>query len=146
MCNQYKLRGLALFAFAVMLMLGACERLRPIYEVQGQAISAAGKALSLGEVESRITQAGTSLGWLMKPVKPGVLRGTLRRGRHSAVVRIEYDAGSYDILYDSSQRMYEGTGSLETRYEGQRVIHKRYNKYVKNLKRQIDSYLFAAGS
>ncbi len=136
----------AALAVAVLTILGACERLRPVYEVHSQAVPGAGTPLTLSQVENRIIKAGASLGWLMKPLKPGLVRGTIRRGRHSAVVNIEYDTSAYSILYGSSQRLSEGTGSLETRYEGEKVIHKRYNRYVKNLNRQIETYLLTVGS
>lgn len=142
--NSCFIKRTILFLFIVA-AAGACERLRPIYEIQGQAIPNTGTSLTLSQVEERIITAGASQGWLMKAVKPGVLRGTKRAGRHSAVVRIEYDTNSYDILYDSSQSLSEGIGSLETRYEGQRVIHKRYNKYVKVLNRQIETFLLSGG-
>lgn len=133
-------------AVALLTLLGACERLRPVYEVHSQTVPVVGAPPTLNQVEDRIIKAGASLGWLMKPVKSGLVRGTIRRKRHVAVVKIEYDTSTYSILYDSSQRLSIGTGSLETRYEGQRVIHKRYNKYVKNLNRQIETFLLTAGS
>ena len=127
-------------------MLDACQRIRPIYEVHSQVIPATGTSLTVSQVETRIIKAGASLGWLMKPVKPGLVLGTIRGGKHSAVVRIEYDTNTYSILYDASQRLYEGIASEGEPYEGQRVIHKRYNQYVKTLNRQIETYLLASGS
>ena len=127
-------------------MLDACQRIRPIYEVHSQVIPATDTSLTLSQVEARIIKAGASLGWLMKPVKPGLLRGTIRRGKHSAVVRIEYDTDTYSILYDASHRLYEGIALEGEPYEGRRVIHRRYNQYVKTLNRQIESFLLASGS
>ena len=132
-------------SLSLFLILTGCERLRPIHQVQGKPIPVKADSLSLSQIETQITNAGTSLGWLMKPIMPGKIRGTLRRGRHSAVVKIVYDTRSYDILYHSSDRMSEGVGFNETRYEGQKVIHKRYNKYVKILDRQIENHSISNG-
>ena len=134
------------FILSIFLMLTGCERLRPVHQVQSKPLPVQAESLSLSQIETRITKAGSSLGWLMKSIKPGEIRGTMRRGRHSAVVKIEYDTRTYDILYHSSDRMSEGIGFHETRYEGQKVIHKRFNKYVKNLDRQIENYLISGGS
>jgi hypothetical protein len=141
-----KIPSIFVLVLSVAFMLFGCERVRPIYQVQGKALPTPASSLSLDQVESHIVAAGKNLGWLMKPIKPGLVRGTIRRGRHSAVVRIEYDTESYDILYDSSHRLSEGIGADQTRYEGERVIHKRYNKYVKILDRQIENSLITGGS
>ena len=141
-----KLPSKFVLVLSISIFLFGCERVRPIYQIQGKPLPTSAPSLSLSQVESRIISAGKSLGWLMKPVKPGIVRGTIRRGRHSAVVRIEFDTDTYDILYESSHRLSEGIGSDETRYEGQRVIHKRYNNYVKVLDRQIENGLIAGDS
>ncbi len=126
-------------------ILGACARLRPIYEVHSHQVPATAAPLTLGQVEAQIIKAGASLGWLMKSMKPGLVRGTMRQGKHSAVVNIEYDTAVYSILYNSSHRLSEGIGDKDMGYEGQRVIHKRYNKYVKTLERQIEAQILTLG-
>lgn len=138
------LRSAILIVVAVT-VLGACERVRPIYEVQSKAVPTTGTPLTLSQIETGIVKAGAGSGWVMKPVKPGLVRGTFRRGQAIAVVRVEYDTDTYSILYESSHRLSEGIGSFETRYEGQKVIHKRYNKVVKQLNRRIENQLLSVG-
>lgn len=126
--------------------LGACERLRPIYQVHSESIPVTASARTLDSVEKTIMTAGAAQGWLLKSMQPGLLQGTMRRGKHSAVVRIEFDTRTFSILYADSYRMSQGIGFEDTRYEGQRVIHKRYNKYVRDLERQIQAQFAVSSS
>lgn len=106
-------------------------RVAPVMEVTDAPVEVAGKALSAGDVEKAIIRAGSGLGWRMRPVKPGLLEGTLSLRDHVAVVEIPYTNKSYSIKYkDSTNLNYSG---------GQ--IHQNYNGWVQNLDKGIRTQL-----
>jgi hypothetical protein len=127
-------------------LIGACTFTKPIYEVQKQPLPAAASTLSLSEIEARIIRAGKVKNWEMKSEKPGIILGTYRRKRHSAVVRIHYNAATFSILYVTSHRMLAGVDGEDSFNEGERVIHRRYNNYVIRLRREIEAQLSGAGA
>ena len=130
----------AFLVIAVVALLGAC-RIKPIYEVHSQEIPVYANPLTLSQIETRILAAGKNLGWQLKSSEPGLLLGTIRRKRHSATVRIKFDTKTFSILYERSHRMRDGLAEAGDFYEGKKVIHNRYNKYVRKLQRQIGIYL-----
>ncbi len=85
------------------------------------------------EVKRIILRAGSDLGWAMKPVRPGVIIGTLFVRSHMAKVRITYNRRSFSIHYMDSRNL---------KYDGHN-IHSRYNGWVTNLERRINSMLAA---
>ena len=103
-------------------------RSNPVYNVNDAPINTE-KPMKLAQVQKAIIRAGASLGWRMKPVKPGHIIGTLRLRTHTAVVNITYNAESYNITYKDS---------VNLDYDGQN-IHKHYNSWVNNLSIAIDN-------
>ena len=67
-------------------------------------------------------------GWVIAPVEPGELEGRIQvRGKHWAVVRIQYDRVALSIRYkDSGNLLYDG-----------KRIHRNYNKWVARLAKEI---------
>jgi hypothetical protein len=109
-------------------------RVAPVYNVEDAAIvSTSGNDLTMDQVKTAIMQAGTALGWTMKPVSDGHIVGTLFVRRHMAKVDINYSTKSYSISYKDSQ---------ELQYDGNQ-IHSNYNGWVQNLQRNIDGRLTA---
>jgi len=105
-------------------------RSTPVRDVHDAQVDASGKYTSK-DVKSGIIRAGKSLGWGMKPVKPGLIIGTLFVRNHMAKVEIKYSKKNFSILYkDSAGLKYDGTN-----------IHKSYNGWVTNLERRIQSQL-----
>jgi hypothetical protein len=124
-----KFRSSLVLAGIVIAMLGGC-RSAGIYNVSAAPV-VANKAVSMDDVQKAIIRAGASLGWQMKPVKPGLIVGTLTLRTHMAMVNVKYDAKTYSITYkDSSNLDYTGDS-----------IHKNYNGWVTNLDRGIQSQL-----
>lgn len=76
------------------------------------------------QAEAGITRAEVSLGWKMKPVKAGLMNGTIKWRQLSGTMAIKHDASKFSIMYDSSYRLKEGMGIDDTQYEGKRVKHK----------------------
>ena len=103
---------------------------QPIQNVNDAAIVSE-KALPVAQVKTAIMFAGTSLGWKMAEVGPGLIQGTLNLRKHTAVVDIPYSATKYSIVYKSSINLDEKDGH----------IHKNYNSWVQNLSNKIGGEL-----
>ena len=87
--------------------------------------------VQVAQVKTAIMFAGTSLGWKMAVVGPGLIQGTLNLRKHTAVVDISYSATKYSIVYKSSINLDEKDGQ----------IHKNYNSWVQNLSKKIGAEL-----
>ncbi|HRD64949.1 MAG TPA: hypothetical protein PKY50_02225 [Candidatus Competibacter sp.] len=125
-----KLRALIALVGMLALVLVGC-RSNPVYNVSGAPVTTSTRNYSMSDVRGAILQAGASLGWQMKPVRPGLITGTLYVREHMAKVEIPYDRNSYSILYrDSSNLDYDGAN-----------IHGNYNGWVQNLSNAINSRL-----
>jgi uncharacterized lipoprotein YmbA len=119
-----------LMAVIAAMVLAACAP-QPIYQVNNVPATKTGGTASAEEVKAAIMLAGAALGWQMKPVKPGLIIGTLILRTHTAVVEIPYSADQYSILYkDSADLKYDGT-----------TIHKSYNRWIQNLNQEIRNQL-----
>ena len=103
---------------------------QPIQNVNDAAIVSV-KPLQVAQVKTAIMFAGTSLGWKMAEVSPGLIQGTLNLRKHTAVVDIPYSATKYSIVYKSSINLDEKDGH----------IHKNYNSWVQNLSNKIGGEL-----
>jgi hypothetical protein len=103
---------------------------RPILNVNDAPIVSA-KPVPAAQVKSAIMTAGTSLGWQMAEVSPGLIQGTLNLRKHTAIVDIPYSATKYSIVYKSSINLDEKDGQ----------IHRNYNSWVQNLSKKIDAEL-----
>lgn len=112
------------------LVLAGC-RSNPVYNVSGAPVTTSTRNYSMGDVRGAILQAGASLGWQMKIVRPGLIIGTLYVREHMAKIEIPYDRNTYSILYrDSNNLDYDGFN-----------IHGNYNSWVQNLSNAINSRL-----
>jgi len=124
------LKKISTLILAVLLVSTTGCRTNPVKEINNAAVSVT-KTATMKDVKSAITKAGLSLGWGMKPVKPGVIIGTIYVRNHMAKVKITYNLKNYSILYkDSANLQYDGAS-----------IHKNYNSWVVNLERRINSHL-----
>jgi hypothetical protein len=89
--------------------------------------SSFGASLTREQAAKAITLGGARLGWNIVAVKPGLMEGTLVNREHTVVVNIPYTAGNYSIQYVSSINMYAENG----------MIHKSYNRWIRNLEKEI---------
>ena len=77
-----------------------------------------------------IKSAGTSLGWKINKIRPGVAQGKLYLRKHIAVIKIRYSARSYKINYVKSTNL---------KYDAaKQVIHTNYNGWIQNLEKEIN--------
>ena len=120
--------------FAVVVVLGlvlAGCRSNPVYNVSGAPVTTSTRNYSMSDVRGAILQAGASLGWQMKDVKPGLIVGTLVIRDHMAQVDIPYNRTSYSIIYRDSQNLnYDGVN-----------IHSNYNGWIQRLNGAINAQL-----
>ena len=103
---------------------------RTIYNVPVTKIHAKSSSET---VYRAIRNAGISLGWKIRKIKPGVAEGKLALRSHVAVVRISYNKSSYSIRYVQSTNL---------KYNPKKqTIHSNYNGWIQNLEKAIDARL-----
>ena len=114
-------------SMAALLLLVAC-RAAQLYDpgrVQARTSSAE-------DMRQAILVSLAARGWVAAEDQPGVIHATLYVRAHTAKIRIDYDAESFDINYaDSSNLEYEKSAG------GTEYIHENYNSWVQNLVRDI---------
>jgi hypothetical protein len=122
-------RSVRLILAVSFVVLAGC-RTAPVYDVVAVPVVTT-KPATMESVQNAIVLAGTGLGWVMEPQRPGTITGILNLRDHRAVVEVTYDTKAYSIKYkDSSNLNYNGTS-----------IHKNYNGWVENLDKAIRSQL-----
>lgn len=127
------LQGLTL---GLVLLVGTSCQSVPVYTVESHPIPASAQKLSMNEIEQAIIQAGSARRWRFERLAPGSLRARQSDSKdHEAVVDIAYSQAAYSIRLNSTFRLKEKDGT----------IHPRYNIWVRNLEKDIEDRLYAAG-
>jgi predicted small lipoprotein YifL len=121
-----------LAAVAMVGALAGCARTAPIEQVHS-TVSAGHTA---AQVKNAILKAGLQREWIMSETSPGVIKGRLQARDHSAEVRIPYSATGYSIDYATSLNLRASGGK----------IHKNYNRWVRNLDKDIQLNLAASAA
>lgn len=104
--------------------LGGCKTAR-IYDIPNAFAPAADLELR----EEQIHRAARLQGWEAETIHPGEIVVTKRRGRHFAATTVRYSRESYSVTLRNSIDLKQRGGK----------IHKLYNKWVRDLKRSIDT-------
>jgi hypothetical protein len=115
----------------IVLALGACQRIQPVYSVQGHAIPAASASLAPDQVMQLIVSTAQSKGWLIDPIGPTQVRASQKWRTHSATVIITTDGRTYSINFDGAANLSQSGG----------VVHREYNERVHALENEIDKRL-----
>ena len=142
-----KLYGRVAILLLIAVAANACSTARPIYQLENQPITQLSPPLTLEQIEARILSAGKmetsrDANWRLQAVGPGKIQGLLTiRQRHSANVTIDYDQRAYSIRYKSSHLLRAGKAANDEPFEGQFVIHHKYNSNVRELARLINQDL-----
>jgi hypothetical protein len=119
---------------AVAILLTACAP-TPIRDIANAPINVSRANYDLSDVTSAIKSAGIGLGWQMKEETPGHIVGSLYLRSYVAVVDIIYTLDDYSINYkDSTNLRYDASSN---------AIHSSYNRWIRNLAKQIDLRLIA---
>ncbi|HBI9535293.1 TPA: hypothetical protein K9R50_002948 [Escherichia coli] len=116
-------------AIAVVGALAGCARTAPIDQVH----STVSAGHTQEQVKKAILKAGVERKWIMSETGQGVIKARQQSRDHSAEIRINYTASSYDINYENSQNLQASGGQ----------IHKNYNRWVRNLDKDIQLNLSA---
>ena len=115
-----------LIVLAAVVLAGCTSR--PVMNVtDAPVVTTGGKQLTADQVGNAIVSAGNGLGWVMTPVSPGLVGGTLKLRNHLAVVDVRYTAKTFSIGYKDSTNLDYQNGQ----------IHKNYNGWIENLDREI---------
>ena len=121
-----KLLKLSAILFVSALLFTGCG-VAPIHNIKNSKID---NPKSSATTYRAIKDAGSSLGWKINKIKPGVAQGKLYLRTHLAVVRINYSAHSYSITYVKSENL---------RYDPvKKEIHTNYNGWIQNLDKAIN--------
>ncbi len=93
-----------------------------------------GQPPTLEQMRKAILFGTQPFGWVLLQDQPGsLLIQYSKKDKHSATIRIEYDATSYQISYVSSKDLY-----YEPAQNGEPpMIHPTYNMWVRNLLARI---------
>jgi hypothetical protein len=117
---------------AVAILLIACVP-TPIRNIENAPINVSSSNYDLSDVTKAIKTAGIGLGWQMKEETPGHIVASLYLRSHVAVVDITYTLDGYSINYkDSTNLKYDPASN---------GIHSSYNRWVRNLAKEIDGQL-----
>lgn len=115
----------------VVLALGACQRIQPVYSVQGHAVPATSASLAPDQIMQLIVSTAQSKGWLIDPIGPTQVRASQKWRTHSATVIITTDGRTYSINYEGSTNLLQNGG----------VVHREYNERVHALEDAIGKRL-----
>lgn len=124
----------ALFAGAFMLSVTSCATFTTTEMMSYSGVIPSG--VSSAEVKKVIKDAGAKRDWIIKDLGNNAFEASYVARGHSIKVKLTYDRDSYDITYLSS------TGMEYNPEEG--TIHRNYNRWVNNLKHDIDLGLMQA--
>ncbi|MEM6906717.1 MAG: hypothetical protein AAF568_12555 [Pseudomonadota bacterium] len=120
-----------LAAAGLALLLAGC-RAEPLQNIEASAFgpATAERQLTLEETRDAIIRGGARRGWTFEEEGPGRLTGNIAvRGKHFAVVDVEYDAEQFSIRHQNSSNLdYDPDGPF---------IHPNYNSWVRNLAQDI---------
>lgn len=121
---------LAAVLIPMMVLFTGCTT-EEIRNIKDAPVATSSKGVSMAKVTKAIKDAGVSMGWSMRLIKPGHFEGTLYLRKHMARVAVDYSANSYSINYvDSKNLNHDGN-----------MIHKNYNGWIINLDSAIKQRL-----
>lgn len=109
----------------------AVARTADLYEAP-RILTVGSQATDLQHSRDRIIAAGQSLGWAVVRETPELLELQYdKQGKHQVTVSVSYDTSGYLVRYVTS------TNLNYAEVDGQRKIHPNYNRWVRNLIKQI---------
>ena len=117
-----------LLLFIALLMGGPAFALQPIVDIEDSPVPS---GLSMTQIKKAIIRAGAKRNWIIRESAPGAMEATLNVRKHMVEVDIHYDRAKYSITYRASSNMKYKDG----------LIHKKYNAWVENLNRDIQTNL-----
>ena len=82
-----------------------------------------------GEIRAAILRAATQRRWVATEIRPGVIRCVLTQRKHEIQVDVVYTQDTFSVHYADSKNMKY---SPRTNW-----IHRKYNRWASDLKREI---------
>ena len=120
-----------LLAACLIVLLSACAKITPIYNIELETIvTASGNAPTLDQARYTIRRAVIAKTWKVKDTGPNSIEANRYKGVKHAQVAIKFSPTEYSIHYKSSKQLL---------YDGFK-IHRRYNSWVKGLRKKINLY------
>ena len=117
---------------SVLLLLGACTKTLPIYNVENAEIfTGSGKEPTREQVREAIAQAVVAKTWQLKEIDASHIEASLSKKNKIARVLIEFSTKKYSINYKFSSQLLYKDGS----------IHRRYNSWIRGLQIKINQNL-----
>lgn len=119
---------IVLLLSAALLILGGCNKVEPIVNVERTEIySVSGRTPSIEQVRVAISKAVVRKTWSVRQIAQDEIEARFRKGKKEAVIRIKYSPKFYSIAYkDSTYLLNKGN-----------LIHRRYNAWIRGLQKQI---------
>lgn len=111
----------------------AHARSTEMYEPERATLVAADGKPTKDKMRAAIIAGGKTRGWVLAGDKPGVVTLRYNRGKHGAVLDVDYDEKGYQIKYVSSENL-----NFNVKDGGKPNIHPTYNNWVKELGYAID--------
>jgi hypothetical protein len=122
-----------LFKFAVLVLIIVLQgcRTAPLYNPSIEFTNT-----NINKVEEAILTGLANRQWLIKKDHPNMIIGILNLREHQATIQISYTPHSYAIHYMNSKELL-----YERKSNGNEVIHKNYNSWIKYLVNDINTLL-----
>lgn len=128
------LKKIAAAMIVVTCTIGAAHaRSTEMYEPERVSLVAGDGKPSKQKMHEAIVSAGRHKQWVVAGDKPGTITLRYSRGKHEAVIDVDYDEKSYQIKYVSSENL-----NFSAKDGGKPSIHPHYNSWVKELSYGID--------
>ncbi|MCB9667114.1 MAG: hypothetical protein H6715_03220 [Myxococcales bacterium] len=128
-----------LIFLAFILGSGGCRpTLAPVYAPHTQAgVRSSGSAYTIGEIKTAVFTGLQNKGWRTISVAPGNVEAEIASGKHTARVKVHYDAQGWAIDYVSS------SPGLKYQQDSEHggIIHRRYNHWIRLLDEAISQAL-----
>lgn len=135
MCSSS--RKLFFIPLAAILTVAGCSRGARTVNYRVALRTPARPGIETGQARESIRRALLTNRWQVVLDDPGAFTATYSEGPHAATIRVSYDAQTYSIEHQSS--------SASLRFDGT-YIHPRYNGWIRDLHRQIETELDRSAS
>ena len=104
-----------------------CAKREPIYDVQHHIMPDNAKRMSYSEIEKAIIAVARQRGWECNQQDTNKIVCHIQRREHQADIAIEYTHNQFSIKNIKTSNLDQEEGE----------IHKKYNKWVKLLEKEI---------
>ena len=137
-------------ALSACVMLTACVTTAPLVNPREQTVSF---QTTQDKMRSAILDAAKTRKWRVVHDEPGAMTlaypGTAKAVHFEAIVKVDYDADSYQVSYVSSRGLDERQGCVNPKLSGKNkfdeniiCVHRNVNRWMNNLSADIMNGLY----